>query len=88
MDTETAPLDTMSPVTFKVADEKKALDDGLFERLKAAISTYNHQFGVEGYSEVADPAPTATTKEAPKAEAKAEAKSKVAAKKSSKPKEK
>jgi len=38
-------------------DEQKALDDSLFERLKAAISTFNHQFGVEGYSEVPDPAP-------------------------------
>jgi hypothetical protein len=25
--------------------------------LKAAISTFNHQFGVEGYSDVADPGP-------------------------------
>jgi len=29
-------------------EKQKALDDGLFERLKAAISTFNHQFGVEG----------------------------------------
>jgi F-type H+-transporting ATPase subunit alpha len=36
-------------------DKRKALDDGLFERLKAAISTFNHQFGVEGYTSVADP---------------------------------
>jgi hypothetical protein len=34
----------------------------LFERLKAAISTFNHQFGVEGYSEVPDPAPKAAAK--------------------------
>jgi F-type H+/Na+-transporting ATPase subunit alpha len=37
-------------------DSKKALDDKLFERLKAAISTFNHQFGVEGFEAVADPA--------------------------------
>ena len=28
-------------------EKEKALDDPLFERLKAAISTFNHQFGVE-----------------------------------------
>jgi hypothetical protein len=28
-------------------EKQKALDDPLFERLKAAISTFNHQFGVE-----------------------------------------
>jgi hypothetical protein len=28
-------------------DTQKALDDKLFDRLKAAISTFNHQFGVE-----------------------------------------
>jgi F-type H+-transporting ATPase subunit alpha len=28
-------------------EKQKALDDALFERLKAAISTFNHQFGVE-----------------------------------------
>ena len=28
-------------------EKQKALDDKLFERLKAAISTFNHQFGVE-----------------------------------------
>jgi F-type H+-transporting ATPase subunit alpha len=36
-------------------DKKKALDDALFERLKAAISTFNHQFGVEGATSVPDP---------------------------------
>ena len=58
-------------------DDKKALDDALFARLKAAISTFNHQFGVEGYDEQPDPAPSAPAKsaEAPaKAEAKTEAK--------------
>jgi ATP synthase alpha/beta chain, C terminal domain len=53
-------------------EKKKALDDPLFERLKAAISTFNHQFGVE----VAQGAPAAngsTTPPAAKAEAKAQA---------------
>jgi len=55
--------------------------------LKAAISTFNHQFGVEGYGDVPDPAPKAEAKvAAPKTEAKAEApkadaKAKVAPKK-------
>jgi F-type H+-transporting ATPase subunit alpha len=53
-------------------DEKKALDDALFARLKAAISTFNHQFGVEGYEEVADPGPSAPAK-AETAPAKAQA---------------
>jgi hypothetical protein len=35
-------------------EKQKALDDPLFERLKAAISTFNHQFGVEGYKDVPD----------------------------------
>jgi F-type H+-transporting ATPase subunit alpha len=35
-------------------EKQKALDDSLFERLKAAISTFNHQFGVEGYKDVPD----------------------------------
>ncbi|HMJ39066.1 MAG TPA: F0F1 ATP synthase subunit alpha [Verrucomicrobiae bacterium] len=37
-------------------EKQKALDDSLFERLKAAISTFNHQFGVEGYKDVPDSA--------------------------------
>jgi len=36
-------------------EKQKALDDPLFERLKAAISTFNHQFGVEGYQDAPDP---------------------------------
>jgi F0F1-type ATP synthase alpha subunit len=36
-------------------EREKALDDKLFERLKAAISTFNHQFGVEGYQDTPDP---------------------------------
>jgi hypothetical protein len=63
-------------------DEKKALDDALFARLKAAISTFNHQFGVEGYEEVADPGPSKPAAAEP---AKAEA-PKDAPKEAAKPK--
>jgi hypothetical protein len=42
---------------LEAIEEKKALDDNLFARLKAAISTFNHQYGVEGYTDVPDPAP-------------------------------
>jgi F-type H+-transporting ATPase subunit alpha len=52
------------PTLLAEIEAKKALDDKLFERLKAAISTYNHQFGVEGYSDVADPGPAAETSQA------------------------
>jgi F-type H+-transporting ATPase subunit alpha len=56
-------------------DKKKALDDRLFERLKAAISTFNHQFGVEGAIDVADPgAGSGEPPSTPKAEAKPAAK--------------
>src|SRR3989475_3906591 len=43
-------------------DKQKALDDSLFARLNAAISTFNHQFGIEGYADQPDPAaqPAAT----------------------------
>jgi F-type H+-transporting ATPase subunit alpha len=41
-------------------EKQKALDDNLFERLKAAISTFNHQFGVEGYKDVPDSGAGAT----------------------------
>jgi F-type H+-transporting ATPase subunit alpha len=66
-------LKSERPGVLAEIEEKKALDDGLFERLKAAISTFNHQFGVEGYGDVPDPAPAPkpTPKEEPKAEAKA-----------------
>jgi hypothetical protein len=57
------------PSVLAEIEAKKALDDRLFDRLKAAISTYNHQFGVDGYSDVADPGPAAETKPAAKAEA-------------------
>jgi len=61
-------------------DDKKALDDALFARLKAAISTFNHQFGVEGYEELPDPAPSAPAKAA-EPPAKREAKAPSPAKK-------
>jgi hypothetical protein len=69
-------------------DKKKALDDALFERLKAAISTFNHQFGVEGAIDVPDPGagkseppskPPAQAKPAAKAEPKPQAPAKPAA---------
>ena len=41
-------------------EKQKALDDKLFERLKSAISEFNHQFGVEGAQAAAAPAATAT----------------------------
>ena len=43
------------PTLLAEIDKQKALDDTLFARLGAAISTFNHQFGVEGYSEQPDP---------------------------------
>jgi F-type H+-transporting ATPase subunit alpha len=45
------------PGVLDAIEEQKALDDNLFARLKAAISTFNHQFGVEGYTDTPDPAP-------------------------------
>src|SRR5260370_16918109 len=48
------------PGVLEAIEKQKALDDPLFERLKAAISTFNHQFGVEGYGDVPDPAPAAS----------------------------
>jgi F-type H+-transporting ATPase subunit alpha len=53
------------PGVLEAIDKQKALDDNLFERLKAAISTFNHQFGVEGYGDVPDPAPTAAASSSP-----------------------
>ena len=41
-------------------EKQKALDDGLFEKLKAAISTFNHQFGVEGAKAAPDTGAKAT----------------------------
>src|SRR5436309_5021693 len=58
-------------------EKQKVLDDNLFARLNAAISTFNHQFGVEGYQDQADPggraeakAPEAKEPEAKEPEAK------------------
>ena len=48
------------PGVLEEIDQKKALDDGLFARLNAAISTFNHQFGIEGYSDQPDPTPPAS----------------------------
>jgi len=45
------------PGVLEAIEKQKALDDTLFARLKAATSTFNHQFGVEGYNETPDPAP-------------------------------
>ncbi len=69
-------------------ESKKALDDPLFARLKAAVSTFNHQFGVEGYEEVADPGPSEVAPAKPEPEKKAEAKPAATPKKSPKPKAK
>src|SRR6185437_9949022 len=71
-------LKSERPTVLSEIEEKKALDEGLFERLKAAISTFNHQFGVEGYSEVPDPSPQPSPRRGegdagPKAEAKPKA---------------
>ncbi len=63
-------------------EKEKALDDRLFERLKAAISTFNHQFGVEGYQETPDPKTPDPAGKA--AEPEATPKAKAAPKKASK----
>jgi F-type H+-transporting ATPase subunit alpha len=39
-------LKSEEPDLLATIEKEKALDDKLFERLKAAISTFNHQFGV------------------------------------------
>ena len=44
------------PTLLDAIEQKKALDDALFARLNAAISTFNHQFGIEGYKDEPDPA--------------------------------
>jgi len=73
-------LKSERPGVLEEIDQKKALDEAMFERLKAAISTFNHQFGVEGYQDVPDPgassgpAPKEATKEAAQPAAKAQAK--------------
>src|SRR5215469_15725661 len=42
------------PGLLEEIDKRKALDDELFGRLNAAISSFNHQFGVEGYKDEPD----------------------------------
>jgi len=37
-------------------DKQKAIDDHTFARLNAAVSTFNHQFGIDGYKDEPDPA--------------------------------
>jgi len=56
-------LKSEQPALLDEIEKKKAIDDKLFDSLKAAILTFNHQFGVEG-SSVAVPAVKAP--EAPK----------------------
>jgi F-type H+-transporting ATPase subunit alpha len=63
-------------------EKQKALDDPLFERLKAAISTFNKQFGVEG-DKSGPKAPAPASKAEPKSQppaAKAEPKGQAPAK--------
>ena len=43
------------PTVLEEIEKQKSLDDALFARLNAAISTFNHQFGVEGYQDQPDP---------------------------------
>jgi F-type H+-transporting ATPase subunit alpha len=79
-------LRSEEPEMLAEIEKKQALDDAIFERLKAAISTYNNQFGVEGYSgqPAAAPATPAAKAEptgqapAAKAEPKAPARAKAA----------
>ena len=59
-------LKSEEPDLLAAIEKQKALDDALFERLKAAISTFNHQFGVE--ADKAE-APKPDDKSAPKAQA-------------------
>jgi F-type H+-transporting ATPase subunit alpha len=49
---------------LEAIEKEQALDDHLFARLNAAISTFNHQFGIEGYED--QPEPTAQPVEATK----------------------
>jgi hypothetical protein len=48
-------LKSERPTILSEIDKQQALDDNLFARLTAAVSTFNHQFGVEGYQDQADP---------------------------------
>ncbi|HET7418982.1 MAG TPA: F0F1 ATP synthase subunit alpha [Candidatus Dormibacteraeota bacterium] len=47
-------LKSERPGVLEEIDKQKALDDTLFGRLIAAISTFNHQFGIEGYKDEPD----------------------------------
>jgi len=58
-------LKSERPDLLAAIEKQKALDDSLFERLKAAISTFNHQFGVEGYKDMPDSGAAATPPPAP-----------------------
>jgi F-type H+-transporting ATPase subunit alpha len=49
-------LKSERPGILEEIERQKALDDNLFARLNAAIATFNHQFGVEGYQDQPDPA--------------------------------
>jgi F-type H+/Na+-transporting ATPase subunit alpha len=60
-------LKSEQPDLLAAIEKQKALDDPLFERLKAAISTFNHQFGVEADKAAAPKA--ATDKSEPKGQA-------------------
>jgi hypothetical protein len=48
-------LKTERPTILSEIDKQKALDENLSARLTAAISTFNHQFGIEGYQDQPDP---------------------------------
>src|SRR6184192_459211 len=52
-------LKSERPEVLAEIDKQKALDDNLFARLNAAIATFNHQFGVEGYQDQPDPTASA-----------------------------
>ena len=60
-------LKSEEPDLLAEIEKQKALDDKLFERLKAAIANFNHQFGVE--ADKAAEAPKPDDKSAPKAQA-------------------
>jgi F-type H+/Na+-transporting ATPase subunit alpha len=60
-------LKSEEPDLLAEIEKQKALDDKLFERLKAAIANFNHQFGVE--VDKAAEAPKSDGKSAPKAQA-------------------
>jgi F-type H+-transporting ATPase subunit alpha len=66
-------LKTERPTVLSEIDKQKALDENLSARLTAAISTFNHQFGIEGYQDQPDPG---GAKEPAAAPAKAESKKK------------